>query len=192
MNDFILADRIEATVCAINKIQERYQEIIDVSNYIIDSYNAGGKTIIFGNGGSAADAQHFAAELVCKYKMNRDPIPAMALTTDTSILTAWSNDVGYDSVFSRQIEAFAGERDTVIGISTSGTSPNVINGLRTAKVIGSSTVLLTGDKPPKQNLSYIDQYIKVDSKDTPVIQEAHIVIIHIICDLVERALFGLT
>jgi D-sedoheptulose 7-phosphate isomerase len=147
----------------------------------------GRKILIFGNGGSAADAQHFAAELAGRYRLERRALPALALTTDTSMLTAISNDYGFTQVFTRQVEALARPGDTVIGISTSGRSANVIAGLQTAQVLGARTLALIG-----ANITGLagvaDQVISVPSMDTPRIQEAHAVIIHILCDLVEKAL----
>jgi D-sedoheptulose 7-phosphate isomerase len=143
--------------------------------------------LIFGNGGSAADAQHFAAELGGRYRRERCALPALALTTDSSMLTAISNDYGFSRVFARQVEALALPGDTVIGISTSGRSANVIAGLQTARTLGARTVALLGaDITGLAGVA--DQVISVPSTDTPRIQEAHAVIIHILCDLVEKAL----
>lgn len=192
MNEFNFMDRIDETIVSIDGICAVESDIIDVVNEIVKSYKIGGKVIIFGNGGSAADAQHFAAELVCKYKMSRLPIPAIALTTDTSIITAWSNDEDFKDVFCRQVDALAYKGDVVIGISTSGLSQNVIKALECASKNGTYTVMLTGGIPKTEEFKFIDKYIKTASIDTPVIQESHIVIIHMICDMVERALFEST
>lgn len=143
-----------------------------------------GKILIMGNGGSAADAQHIAAELIGRYKIERNGIPAIALTTDTSVITSISNDYGYLDVFSRQVEALATKKDVVVGISTGGTSTNVVKALKTAKNIGCSTIGLSGKEGGKFN-SLCDINIVVNSNDTPRIQEMHILIGHTICHLIE-------
>ena len=119
--------------------KSKVNEIERMVDFIITAYKAGGKVVLFGNGGSAADAQHIAGELVGKFKLNRQALPAIALTTNTSILTAVANDYGYETVFSRQVEALVNEKDVVIGISTSGNSPNVIEAIKTAKMKGAKT-----------------------------------------------------
>ncbi|UCG71162.1 MAG: D-sedoheptulose 7-phosphate isomerase [Thermoplasmata archaeon] len=163
--------------------------IVDIANKIIESYKKGKKVVLFGNGGSAADAQHLAAELVGKYKMVRTPLPAIALSTNTSILTACANDYGYDTVFAKQVEALVETDDVVIGISTSGTSPNVLEAMRKAKEKGAFTVGFSGES--LAGLGEIaDICLAVPSKDTPRIQESHITAGHIVCFLVEKALFG--
>jgi D-sedoheptulose 7-phosphate isomerase len=144
------------------------------------------KILIFGNGGSAADAQHIASELVGRYKLERKGLPAIALTTDTSTLTSISNDFGYLNVFNRQIEALANEGDTVIGISTGGTSKNVINALETANKLGCKTIGFSGKDGGEFN-SLCDINLVVPSHNTPRIQEMHIVIGHTICHLIEQA-----
>jgi D-sedoheptulose 7-phosphate isomerase len=169
---------------------EKQVEIISkVVNCIIDAYKNNKKVIIFGNGGSAADAQHMVAELVGRYKKERQPLEAMSLNTNVSTLTALGNDYGYEIVFSRQLESCAKQGDVVIGITTSGKSPNVIKAIEVAKKIGCVTVALTGkDGGTIKNL--VDYCICVPSNETPRIQEVHITIIHIICDLVEQTIFG--
>jgi len=155
---------------------------------IIDSLKDGGKLIVFGNGGSAADSQHIAAELVGRFKMERKALPAIALTTNTSTLTAIANDYGYDVVFSRQIEALGKKGDVALGISTSGNSKNVIEAFKTAKALGMKTIALSGGDGGKMK-NEADISIVVGTKDTPRIQESHIMIGHIICGLIERELF---
>jgi D-sedoheptulose 7-phosphate isomerase len=163
--------------------------IVKIANAIIESYKKGGKVLLFGNGGSAADAQHIAAELVGKYKLVRDPLPAMALTVNTSILTACANDFGYEHVFAKQIKAHADKNDVVIGISTSGTSPNVLEGIKAAKEKGCFTVGFSGER--KTGLGeMVDLWLQVPTSDTPRIQESHITAGHIICFLVEKSIFG--
>ena len=161
------------------------REIEYMVNLITTAYKAGGKVILFGNGGSAADAQHIAAELVGRFKLDRRPLPAIALTTNTSTLTAVANDCGYEAVFSRQIEALVKKKDVVIGISTSGNSPNVIEAIIMAKLKGAKTIGLTGCNGGKL-AEVADLVLAVPSDSTPRIQEAHITIGHIVCELVER------
>ncbi len=145
---------------------------------------AGGKLLIFGNGGSAADAQHFATELVVRFERLRPAFPALALSTDTSVLTAAANDFGYDRVFARQIEALGRPGDVAFGISTSGTSANVLRGLEAARGAGLQTVALTGnDGGPLGPAA--DVHINVPDASTARVQEAHMTVIHAICALVE-------
>ncbi len=153
---------------------------------IISSLKKGGKLILCGNGGSAADAQHIAAEFVGRFKKERKALPAIALTTNTSVLTAIANDYGYNQVFKRQVEAIAAKNDVLMGISTSGNAVNVIEAVELANKIGLKTIALTGAGGGK--LAKIATFsIKVPSFNTPRIQESHIVIGHIICELVEDA-----
>jgi D-sedoheptulose 7-phosphate isomerase len=154
---------------------------------ICQAITDGHKVLIMGNGGSAADAQHFAAEIVSRFKLERKAWPALALTTDTSILTAIGNDYGFDAVFKRQIEAFAQPGDVVIGISTSGQSPNVLVALSKARELGCRTIGLLG-RDGGQIKEFVDIEITVPVNDTPRVQEGHITIIHIICDLLEQRL----
>jgi D-sedoheptulose 7-phosphate isomerase len=150
---------------------------------------SGGKILICGNGGSAADSQHIAAELVVRFALNRRGLPAVALTTDTSILTAASNDLGFDDVFRRQVEALGRKGDLLIAISTSGRSPNVIKAAEQAKAQGLEVIGLTGAaEGPMDRVA--DLVLHVPSADTARIQESHIAIGHLICDLVEQELFG--
>ncbi len=159
-----------------------------VANAIVNAYKQGKKVILFGNGGSAADAQHMAGEFVGRFYKERKPLPALALHTNTSIVTAISNDYGYDAVFARQVEANTVAGDVVVGISTSGNSPNVVTAIQKAKEMRAFTVGLTGAKESK--LSHAaDICLRVPSQDTPRIQEAHITLGHIICFLVEETLF---
>jgi D-sedoheptulose 7-phosphate isomerase len=143
--------------------------------------------LLFGNGGSAADAQHIAAELVIRYKADRLPIAAIALTTDTSALTAGGNDMGFESIFSRQIEALGRPRDVAVGISTSGNSPNVLKALRQAKAMGLHTVGLAGGSGGRM-AELCDALISVPSDVTARIQEMHILVGHILCKTLERRL----
>ena len=154
----------------------------------IETINKGGKIMLAGNGGSAADAQHIAGEFVSRFAFDRPGLPAIALTTDTSILTAIGNDYGYDKLFSRQVQAHARRGDILIAYSTSGKSPNVIAALQEAKKYGVVCIGMTGNRggPMKELCDY---YLDVPSADTPKIQEGHAVLGHILCGLVEQALF---
>ena len=155
---------------------------------IIESFKSGKKLLVFGNGGSASDSQHIAAELVGRFKMERKALPAVALTANTSILTAIANDYGYDVVFSRQIEALGVQGDVALGLSTSGNSKNVIEALKKARSIGMKAIALSGGDGGSVSRE-ADISIVVATKDTPRVQESHILIAHIICALVEDGIF---
>lgn len=159
-------------------------EIERVAQLLIESLEAGHKILIFGNGGSAADSQHIAAELVGKLMVKRRALPAIALTTDTSNLTALGNDFGYDSIFQRQLEALGQPGDVAIGISTSGRSPNVLAAVRTAREKGLKTVAFTGGNGGAL-ADEADHVLLVPSDSTQRIQESHITIGHIVCELIE-------
>lgn len=163
-------------------------KIRDVSLVIVDSLKNGGKVLICGNGGSAADSQHIAAELVGRLSFDRPGLPAMALTVDSSILTAVGNDYGYEMVFSRQVQACAQKGDVLIGISTSGNSKNVVNAILEAKENGVFTVGFTGEKDGLISAN-ADITINIPSSETPIIQESHIMAGHIICAMVEKMMF---
>ena len=169
-----------------SKIKSISKPIEIASNLCIDCLKNGNKILLFGNGGSAADAQHIAAELVGRYKIKRKGLAAIALTTDTSAITAIANDFGYLQVFSRQIEALAYEGDVVIGISTGGSSSNVINALKLAKKIGCKTIGLSGRSGGKFN-DLCEVNLIVGADDIPRIQEMHILIGHTICHLIDQA-----
>jgi D-sedoheptulose 7-phosphate isomerase len=157
----------------------------------ITALNNSGKILLVGNGGSAADAQHIAGEFVSRFAFDRPGLPAIALTTDTSILTAIGNDYGYDKLFARQIQAHAQKGDILIAYSTSGKSPNVIAAVEEAKIRGVVCIGMTGNRGgPMKGLC--DYYLDVPSSDTPKIQEGHAVLGHILCGLVEHALFKVT
>jgi D-sedoheptulose 7-phosphate isomerase len=164
-------------------------DILEVAACIASALRRGNKVILFGNGGSAADAQHVAGELVNRFLMDRPSLAALALTTDTSVLTAVANDSSFEEVFARQVEALARSGDVAIGISTSGESANVLRGIEAARAKDAVTVGLTGrDGGVLKDL--VDICLCVPSDCTPRIQEAHITIMHIVCELVEQALFG--
>lgn len=165
------------------------EKIEQAAKLLINAYRQEKKVLVFGNGGSAGDAQHLAGELVGRFKMERKALPCIALTTDTSIITAVGNDYGYEDIFTRQVEALADQGDIVIGISTSGNSPNVLEAMRVAQAKGAKAIALTGrDGGEMKDLAELS--LIVPSEDTPRIQEGHITIIHILCHLVERSLFG--
>lgn len=169
-------------------IRQNVEVLIQMVKTVAEAFKAGNKVLLFGNGGSAADAQHIAAEFVNRFLIERPPLPAMALTTDTSILTSISNDYGYADSFSKQIKALGKEGDVAIGISTSGSAANVIKAIKVAKEMGLKTVGLTGMEGG--DLAKIaDLVIVVDSQITPRIQEVHITIGHVLCEMVDRILF---
>jgi D-sedoheptulose 7-phosphate isomerase len=163
--------------------------ISDCVTLLVTALRAGKKVLVMGNGGSAADAQHFAAELVGRFLKNRRALPAVALTTDTSILTAVGNDFGFDEIFKRQVEALAADGDVVIGISTSGHSNNVFHALTTANAIGCKTVGLLG-RDGGNIAGIVDLALTVPVQETPHIQEAHITILHLLCAMVEQEIFS--
>lgn len=175
-------------LCVLNLVAETLKDqIATVARIAIKALSGNKKIFFMGNGGSAADAQHLAAELVGRFKAERKALPAIALTTDTSILTALANDYGYESVFSRQITALANSGDVVIGISTSGQSPNVVKGIQTAKDMGCKTIGFTG-RDGGEVAKLVDVSLIVPSTETSRIQEAHITIGHILCGLIEQAI----
>lgn len=160
-----------------------------ITKKIVESYRRGGKLVMFGNGGSASDAQHLVAELVNKLNLKRPMLNALALNVNTSIITAIGNDISFDDIFSRQIEYLIDYKDVVIGLSTSGNSLNVVKALQVARNKGAWTIGFTGNSDCLLK-DCVDILIDVPSKSTPRIQEAHIMIGHIICELVESELFG--
>ena len=164
-------------------------KIVAVAQKCVELYRGDKKTILAGNGGSAADAQHIAAELVGRYGFDRPSIPSLALTTDTSNLTAIGNDYGYDQVFSRQLEGMGQTGDIFIGISTSGNSVNIIKAFESAKKKGIITVALTG-RDGGEMAKMADYALIVPSNATPRIQESHILIGHILCDIIEKEIFA--
>jgi D-sedoheptulose 7-phosphate isomerase len=172
------------------KFAETYEKKIgEVVELIVSAFKAGNKVLLFGNGGSAADCQHIAAEFVNRFKIDRPPLPAVALTTDTSIITSIGNDFDFSDIFVKQIKAIGIKGDIAIAISTSGKSPNVTKALETAAKLGIITVLFTGgDGGPALELS--THTFVVPSKNTPRIQEVHIALGHVLCELVDNKLFG--
>lgn len=183
------SDRIDQTIKESSSIildaQNLNNEINQAIKIITDCFRNGNKVVIFGNGGSAADAQHFAAEFVGRYLKERQSLPAIALTTDTSTITAIGNDYGFEYVFSRQCESIVNKNDVVIAISTSGKSKNIINGIMTSKKKGAFTIGITGEGGRDLD-KIIDLLLVAPSKSTPRIQEVHRIIMHIISELVEE------
>ena len=179
---------IEKEIAEHLKVAMTMSSLIDrveiAAQLCIDALQKGGKLLIFGNGGSAADAQHIAAELVGRYKVNRKGLSALALTTDSSALTAIGNDFGYKSLFDRQVEALANKGDVLIGISTSGKSINVINALKLGSQLQCKTIGFSGNDGGQMN-KICDVNLVIPSKDTPRIQEMHIVLGHTICHLID-------
>lgn len=179
---------IEAKEIALKLLPE---DIVEAAILMINCLQAGNKILVCGNGGSAADAQHFAAELVNRFLMERQPLPAIALTTDTSILTAIANDYGYDQIFAKQIQALGNRGDVLLAISTSGNAENVVAAVQEAKSQGLKIVGLVGRDGGKVSeiLDKSDVEIRVVDESTPRIQEVHVLIIHCLCDIIEQQLF---
>jgi D-sedoheptulose 7-phosphate isomerase len=165
------------------------EAMLAIAEMTIQALRSGGKILIAGNGGSAADAQHIAAEFLSRLNFDRNPLPAIALTTDSSVLTAVGNDYGFEKVFERQIRGLARKGDVFIAISTSGRSPNVIRALEAARAMEVKTVGFTG-MSNSEMVSLCDICLRAPSESTPYIQQIHIVAAHAICGLVERELFG--
>ena len=166
-----------------------YETVQAMADAIVASLEEGGKVLLMGNGGSAADAQHLAAELVSRFYKERAGLPAIALTVNTSVLTAVANDYAYDRVFERQVEALARPGDVVVGISTSGNSPNVLKAVERARAMGCMTMGMTGRKGGRL-ADLVELCFRAPTDDTPRIQEVHITAGHIVCQLVEDAMFG--
>lgn len=185
MSAKIIEKNFEESILVIEKTKKLKKEILNITNVIVHSIENKNKIIIFGNGGSAADSQHFAAELVGRYKIERKSLPAIALTTDTSILTAIGNDYSFDHVFTRQCESLVNKGDIVIAISTSGNSKNVINAVKCSRKKFAKIIGFTGEKGGRLK-KISDICIKIPSNSTPRIQEGHRIIMHIICDLIDR------
>lgn len=187
-----IQDELKASSATKLKIAEQCNDaIIKAVDTLIQTLNHQGKILLCGNGGSAADAQHLATELVIRMNpaIKRPAIPALSLSTDTSMLTAGANDIGYDNVFAREVEALGRKGDALIGISTTGKSESVNLALRTARKLGMATIGLLGrDGGPAREL--VDVAIVIPSEDTQRIQEGHITVGHILCALIEREMYG--
>jgi D-sedoheptulose 7-phosphate isomerase len=165
--------------------------IIQLVEWTVETFQSGGKLLILGNGGSAADSQHMAAEFVNRFKLNRRPLPAIALTTDTSVITSIGNDFSFDLIFVKQIQALGRPGDLVLAISTSGKSPNIVKAVETAKDMGLKTVALTGGTSlPGGDLGpIVDLLLNVPTDSTAHVQETHLWIEHVVCELVEKEMF---
>lgn len=182
--------QIRAALDESSRVKQSFSEellgrIAQFAERAAAALGAGGKVVLFGNGGSAADAQHLAAELVVRLGRDRPALPALALTTNPSVLTALGNDLGFDHVFARQVEAFVSPRDVLVAFSTSGTSPNIVKGMEAGRRQGAYLVALTGETGGAL-ATRVDLLINVPSRDTQRIQESHITIGHIVCSLVEQ------
>jgi D-sedoheptulose 7-phosphate isomerase len=187
----LLRSGIEASIAAKQKVLADYallQAIVNLADEMIECFNRGNRVIFAGNGGSAADAQHLAAEFVSRFEFDRPGLPSLSLATDTSMLTAISNDYGYERLFRRQLEAQARPGDIFVGITTSGRSPNILAAFEACRDLGVTSVALCGlggDLDGK-----VDHLLRVPSRHTPRIQECHIMIGHALCEFVELAIFG--
>ena len=188
MEKIILKRFKESSEVKTRFLKENLPQFLEIIKLISHTFEAGNKLFFFGNGGSAADAQHLAAEFVNRYVMDRPPLPAIALTTDTSILTSVSNDLTFNEIFAKQLRALGKEGDVAIGITTSGNSPNIIKAFEVAKEMGIKTVALTGNAGGTA-VNMVDFSLVVPSSSTPRIQETHILIGHILCEMVENYLF---
>jgi len=173
------------TINNVIESEKLSDDLLKCSEHAVNTLKLGKKIILFGNGGSASDAQHIAAELTGRYKTERKGLPGLALTTDTSALTAIGNDFGFERIFDRQIESLANDGDLIIAISTSGNSPNVINALKKGREMGCVTIGFSGKNGGKMN-GYCDINLVVPSNNTPRIQEMHILFGHIICEIIDQ------
>ena len=180
--------RVSAAVDVLSRLDASADVIAAAASSVVDAYRGGGKLIVFGNGGSAADAQHIAAEFVGRFQLERDPLPALALSVNTSALTAIANDYGYEDVFARQLRGLGSAGDVALGISTSGRSVNVNSALSAARSMGMITLGLTGGSGGDM-ADVCDHLIVIPADETPRIQEGHILVAHVICEIVESALF---
>jgi D-sedoheptulose 7-phosphate isomerase len=185
----IISKRFKESIEVKNRfLKENLPRLIEVVHLISQTFEAGNKVLFFGNGGSAADAQHLAAEFVNRYVIDRPSLPAIALTTDTSILTSIANDAAFTEIFAKQIRALGREGDVAVGISTSGNSSNVIKAFEVAKELAIKTVAFTGNDGGVMG-KIADFSLVVSSTSTPRIQETHILIGHVLCEMVEHQLF---
>jgi D-sedoheptulose 7-phosphate isomerase len=188
MEDYIIKIFRESNQLKENFVNENLNRIVAVVEAVTDALKAGNKILLFGNGGSAADAQHLAAEFVNRFVIERPPLPAIALTTDTSVITSIGNDYDFADIFSKQIRAIGRKGDIAWGMSTSGASANVVKALQAAKKIGMVTIGLTG-RDGGDVVKIVDHSLNVSSTSTPRIQEVHITVGHVICEMVDFKLF---
>jgi D-sedoheptulose 7-phosphate isomerase len=191
MTEKILRGNIERSIEVHNRlIAACLPSMTAAADVLLQAYQTGRKALFFGNGGSAADAQHLATEFLGRYLLDRRPIPAVALHTDSSVMTAIANDYGYDQVFSRQLQALALPGDVAVAISTSGNSPSVVEAVIAARKMGLHTIGLTGASGGRLK-GLVDTLIAIPSDETPRIQECHILVGHALCDVVEQAIAAL-
>ena len=188
MEDYIIKIFRESSQVREVFVNENLNRIVEIVEAVTSALKAGNQVLLFGNGGSAADAQHIAAEFVNRFIIERPPLPAIALTTDTSIITSIGNDYDFSEIFSKQIRAIGRKGDIAWGMTTSGTSMNVIKGLEAAKKIGMVTIGLTG-RDGGDVAKIVDHSLNVSSTSTPRIQEVHIMVGHVICEMVDFKLF---
>jgi len=181
-------DRAREVLAAMSADAELQATVAAAADACVKALRAGGKVLFCGNGGSAADAQHLAGEFVSRFNYDRHPLASVALTTDTSVLTAIGNDYGYERVFERQVLGIGRAGDVLVGISTSGRSPNVLRALEAARRVGLVTIGMTGNQREKIE-QHVDMCIRIPSRETPKIQEGHIVVGHALCGLVESLMF---
>ncbi len=192
MKTLVSTNLVQSIMAKEAFVRESADDLLRLADWIRETFEDGGKLLIFGNGGSAADAQHLAAEFVNRFLINRRPLPALALTTDSSVLTAIGNDFSFDQVFVKQVQALGRPEDLALGISTSGTSANVVKGMQAAREIGMRTAALTGGtlRPGGDLAAICDLVLNVPTDATPHIQETHLWIEHLLCEIVEKQLFG--
>ena len=188
MEDYIIKIFQESCQTTESFVNDNLMRIVAVVDAVTAALKAGNKILLFGNGGSAADAQHLAAEFVNRFIIERPPLPAIALTTDTSVITSIGNDYDFSEIFSKQIRAIGQKGDIAWGMSTSGTSANVVKAMETAKKIGMVTIGLTG-RDGGEIARIVDHALNVSSTSTPRIQEVHITVGHVICEMVDFKLF---
>ncbi|MGV1098987.1 D-sedoheptulose-7-phosphate isomerase [Thiovibrio sp. JS02] len=188
--DRLISESLQQSIAAKQALYDsQLAELKKLAQWMIETIRSGNKLIIFGNGGSAADAQHMAAEFVNRFLIDRPPLAAIALTTDCSILTSIGNDFSFDEIFSKQVRALGKKGDLALGISTSGNSPNVIKAVEEAKTMGIRTAVLTGRNGGRL-INIADLAVNVPSPSTPAIQEAHLWVEHLLCRILEEDLYG--
>jgi len=180
-----ITDWFDESIDVILKSKVLVGDLINVTNILLECLENDHKIIVMGNGGSAADAQHLVAELIGRYRIERKSLPAISLTTDTSIITAIGNDYNFDYIFARQCESLVNQKDVIIAISTSGNSKNIIQGIKTSKQKGGIVIGLTGNEGGKMK-EFLDAIISVPSQSTPRIQECHRLIMHILCEFIDE------
>ena len=192
MKTLVSTNLVQSIMAKEAFVRESADDRLLLAVWIRETFADGGKLLIFGTGGSAADAQHLAAEFVNRCLINRRPLPALALTTDSSVLTSIGNDFSFDQVFVKQVQALGRPEDLALGISTSGTSANVVKGMQAAREIGMRTAALTGGtvRPGGDLAALCDLVLNVPADATPHIQETHLWIEHVLCEIVEKQMFG--